>query len=1145
MADLTLRKIKGLSMQRVLQSIIVALSFAFLSSCGTTTTTKKAPEHYDYFQQSHPQVYQLLLQMPLSDGAARDSVNSALLALGPETLSDITKLVIPAGIGNDAKARYALGDLAYFVTQPGLESESDMYESVLISALQEASDEEVKAFFMRQLAQVGSKKTISAVSAYLSNSKLYAPATRTILAIDSLGSAELFLDALQGASDNRVPTLLHAIGRTGSVTDAETVSAYATDDDHDIRLAAFRALASLGSPASAELFAKAIPEEGPYNQAQITGYYLDYAGVLAERGEADLAESVYRGILGDRTDQGDSHFRIRAAAGLVELLGDQANTDLIQIFERDNREVRMQILRFVGEIPGDHITKAWIETMETSDPERQAEIIGMLGRRGESEAFQPVLEQLNSNEFSVRNAAIESVIMLNASQAVSELLKVLKRTDDTVERQAVKTALLQIPGDELLPQIDYRLPEMPPAAQVVLLEIFDERGADRYKSTVITLTQADDSNVQLAAIEALRSVGTAEDLSAVMDIVINSDNSGLRSAAQRTAVILLEQLDLASSRINALMEYYNKVPPRQKVYVLQTLGQLDSDRALAIIQEEVNSGDSILQDGAVRILANWQSQGAIEPLITITRESDNLTHRVLSLQGALRLIQQANISDSMKIQYYQTLMRTAPRPREKRMVIGGLSNVNDPEAIRLIVDYLSDPQVEREAAMAILNYAAQTGDQQGDIVASQVSHALLVRIVSEQTADRVREIVQERTMNVPPEGYVALFNGQDLTGWQGIIADGNPVKKRQMDHKEIAKATSESNELMRQHWSVQDGILTFGGEGFHSIRTVEEYQNFEMLVDWKIEPGGDSGLYLRGVPQVQIWDAGENPVGSGGLYNNKNHPSEPITTADNPVGEWNTFRIRMVGDEVSVWLNGTLVVDEVPLENYWERGRPLPEEGAIWLQAHDSKLYFKNIFIKELPGEERLYSGPIFNGKDLTGWEQIGGEEGSWGVENGLLYTEGAGGGWLSTDRMFDNFRLTLEFRVPEAGNSGVFLRTPREGNPAYVGMEAQVLDDYAEKYETLQPWQYTGSIYAVKAPSKRVTKPANEWNTYEILCDGPIVKIWLNGELVNDANLINHMDKASEHPGIKQRKGYIGLQNHSTRVDYRNIHIQELKYEN
>ncbi|MBD3274843.1 MAG: DUF1080 domain-containing protein [Candidatus Marinimicrobia bacterium] len=1139
MANLIIRKIKGISMQRIFHIVTILVSTGFLLSCATT---QKTPEHYDYFQQSHPQVYQLLTMMPLEDGASRDSVNTALLTLGPDKLSEITNLVLPAGIGNDAKPRYALGDLSHFVTQPGLESERQMYESVLLSALSDAEDEEVKAFFLRQLEQVGSSRAIGPVSRYLRDPKLYAPATKTLLSIDSLESAELFIKSLNNAPDERIPTLLNAIGETGHAPDAEAIAEYAGSDDDDIRLAALHALASLGNPGSAEILAQASLDAGPYNRGQVHGFYLDYASVLADSGEAALSESIYRGLISDRTGDENSHIRIHAATGLVRLLGDRANEDLITLFSQDNKQVRVEILRLAEGIQGDHITRAWIDQMEAADAQRQAEIIDMLGRRGESEAFQPVLEQLNSNEAEVRKSAVESVVKLNASQAVSELLSVLERTDSSEERQLVKATLLRIPNDDILPKIDYRLPQMPAAAQVELLDIFSQRRAVRYKKTILTFTDAEDPQVRAAALSALRNIGGAEDISTAMNVVISADNGTVRSVAQRTAVSLAELLGSDQSRVDAITSRYESVSPQQKVYVLQTLGQIGSDGALSVLRNEVNSDNETVRDGAIRVLANWQSADALDPLMNIADQSTTLTHQVLSIQGALRLLNQSGMSDAERIDRYQTLMQLAPRAQEKRMVIGGLSNVNDPEALEIIVGYLSDPDVERDAATAILNYAAKTDDRQGEIVASQVSHALLTRIVSEQTASQVREIVKERTMNMPPEGYVALFNGEDLTGWQGIIADGNPAKKRQMNHKEIAKATHESNELMRQQWSVQDGVLIFGGEGFHSIRTVEKYRNFDMLVDWKIEPGGDSGLYLRGVPQVQIWDAGENPVGSGGLYNNQNHPSEPSVVADNPVGEWNTFRIRMVEDEVTVWLNGTTVVDNVPLENYWERGRPLPEEGPIWLQAHDSKLYFKNIFIKELPGEERLFSGPLFNGEDLTGWEQIEGEEGAWGVENGLLFTEGAGGGWLSTDRTFDNFKLSLEFRVPEGGNSGVFLRTPRHGNPAYAGMEAQVLDDYAEKYETLQPWQYTGSIYAVVAPSKRVTKPAGEWNTYEILCNGPMVKIWLNGELVNDTNLIHHMDKADSHPGIKRRSGYIGLQNHSTRVDYRNIVIKELK---
>lgn len=186
--------------------------------------------------------------------------------------------------------------------------------------------------------------------------------------------------------------------------------------------------------------------------------------------------------------------------------------------------------------------------------------------------------------------------------------------------------------------------------------------------------------------------------------------------------------------------------------------------------------------------------------------------------------------------------------------------------------------------------------------------------------------------------------------------------------------------------------------------------------------------------------------------------------------------------------------------------------------------------------------GPLFNGEDLDGWEGVGANPDAWGAEDGILFTDGVGSGWLSTTSTYDNFRLELEFRVPEGGNSGVFLRTPRQGNPAYVGMEIQILDDYADRYSELQPWQYTGSIYNVKSPSKRETKQAGEWQRMVIVADGPKINVTLNDEMVLNTNLIHHMELVDRQPGLTRREGYIGLQNHSSRVEFRNIMISEIE---
>lgn len=184
---------------------------------------------------------------------------------------------------------------------------------------------------------------------------------------------------------------------------------------------------------------------------------------------------------------------------------------------------------------------------------------------------------------------------------------------------------------------------------------------------------------------------------------------------------------------------------------------------------------------------------------------------------------------------------------------------------------------------------------------------------------------------------------------------------------------------------------------------------------------------------------------------------------------------------------------------------------------------------------------PLFNGQDLSGWKAVDGPLSSWKVEDGLLYCSGGGGGWLSTDKQYANFEIELEFRVPSGGNSGVFLRAPRQGNPAFAGMEVQVLDDAAKEYEKLQPFQYCGSLYGVAAPKIRVSKPAGEWQKMHITCAGRNVKVVLNGTPTVDADLDRHPEKEAEHPGIKRDKGYVGLQNHGTRLDYRNIRLREL----
>lgn len=185
----------------------------------------------------------------------------------------------------------------------------------------------------------------------------------------------------------------------------------------------------------------------------------------------------------------------------------------------------------------------------------------------------------------------------------------------------------------------------------------------------------------------------------------------------------------------------------------------------------------------------------------------------------------------------------------------------------------------------------------------------------------------------------------------------------------------------------------------------------------------------------------------------------------------------------------------------------------------------------------------LFNGKDLSGWQGIEGPNTNWVAKDGILSCTGKKGSqWIATKKEFSNFDLRLEYKIPTDGNSGVFIRAPKEGNPWVTGLEIQVLDDYGPKWKDLKPDQFTAAIYAVQPPSERATKKAGEWQTLRIRCAGSMCRVWVNGRQVIKADLDKLAEKVKNVPGLKRTGGFIGLQNHSSPVFYRNIRIKELK---
>lgn len=351
----------------------------------------------------------------------------------------------------------------------------------------------------------------------------------------------------------------------------------------------------------------------------------------------------------------------------------------------------------------------------------------------------------------------------------------------------------------------------------------------------------------------------------------------------------------------------------------------------------------------------------------------------------------------------------------------------------------------------------------------------------------------------------SLFNGKDLSGFK--IENG-------------AKAV------------VKDGaILLKDGNGW--LRSLHTYTDFKLHVEWKAlkKSKYDAGIYIRTPNKGKVFPRGGYQINllegkAGNIGNLKGAVANQKLIKP---GEWNTFDITVRGKTVQLAINGKPAYKAGGLKN---------ANGYVGIQCEvplGGQFLIRKFDITELKHKT------LFNGKDLTGWEGAGRPASlCWVVEDGVLVCQKKKGPWLRSTQTFGDFNLRLEYLVYENGNSGVYLRVPKGGkhhrdndSQPPAGIEVQILDDGYGKKRKLKPYQYCGGVYDFDGPKKHVGRKPGEWNVLEINCHGQRYTTLHNGELIVDVSPATH-PKLS----LRNRKGFLGLQNHGGGVKFRNIRI-------
>lgn len=1057
-------------------------------------------------------VADLLARLPAESRELTARLMDEMYALGDNGTAIICGQVVPAGTGDDTRARYAVASLTAHLSGDKDDVRKRIWENQCIRFMKTAPDREVRAFFIRQLNLIGSDAAVEALKVYVSGSEQCDDAVIALQSIGSPAALDIMAEVLARETTPCAAQIMVALAENRYAPAFDSYLYWYGNGTDAERAAALYAMASTGDGRAGQILLHAASEaKYMWNPVGAVNALLIYARSIGLDGNIREMDRITDLVMAQSKTPAMAGQRIAAMSVKAEVKGTGALNMLLEAADDPDVAIRGGALRLAAAMPGSELTKKWISRYAKVSPEAKPGILYMLGIRGDDLAVPLMLKALNDPSPQIAAEAVTALSKLQGKKAVDPLLSWIIKYDSEEGHRAAADALTTILDSTGIERVAEMLPASSGHATVTLLWLLSWSGDSKYFKTVYPYTGSGDIAVRAAALTSLAPLASWDDqpeIIALLEQTRERAEVGVLQGALLSAAMRASDPGKRSETILSALDRSGN-----KLLLIPLLARTGGADALKRVAYEFENGDASMRDGCFDALAHWTDHSALPALLDICT-SGNKTFGRPAFDAYLRMVSASPLTPERKLLLVKDIAPCATAPDAKSDMISLATSLKIRQAAFFVSTYLSDPSEE-------------------------------VR----QSADEALA-----SMNLPDdEEFEKMFNGKDLYGWKGLV--GNPLTRAAMKPKELAARQKEADLKMLNNWSVKDGMIWFSGRG-DNLCSVKDYEDFEMYVDWRITKEGDSGIYLRGCPQVQIWDISRTDagaqVGSGGLYNNQKNPSAPLKVADNPVGEWNTFRIMMTGDRVSVWLNGELVTDNVIMENYWDRNLPIFAKGPVELQAHGTDLNFKDIYIREIksaeyqltPKEKEAGFVSLFNGRNLDGWT---GNKTSYTVENGMIVIKPGddSGGNLYTEKEYSDFVFRFEFQLTPGANNGLGIRTPLEGDAAYVGMELQILDNTASIYADLEPWQYHGSVYGVIPARRGFLRPVGEWNFQEVTAQGTKIKIVLNGTVIVDGDIARASENGTidgkDHPGLRNSKGHIGFLGHGSVVKFRNIRIKEL----
>jgi len=1095
----------------------------------------------------------LLAQVPANDAKQLKANMIEITQMGEDGYVTLISGLTAPGKGNNAPLEYAIGGFTAYVSMPGQENWRKMSVNAYGKALGKLSDSQSKAFIISQLEIVGKDDAISYLENYLTDNELADPAARALVKVNSAASKAALLRGLSKTNGTKAQlSVIEALGHSHLKEAAQAIGLLVTGSNQEaLTKVGLFALAHIADPVSEPILATAASRSAfIYDNTNAVAAYLVYAQNLVQAGHQTVAAKIAKQLLENVNANHQVHVRTAALKLLSEASSTERDSYLLAALSDPAFEYRAAAIQAALPTLTDVTAKVWVKKISKADTLTQVAIIDMLGESKLPSLLPAMVKLIRDKNTSVKLAAIQAASKIGEERVLGDLFKVMP-----TEINGVTNAILTMKGDGVASKIATFIPKAKPDVQVALINILAARAANAQLNTILPLLKAKNDKVKQAAFAALKQTVTHENLPQLFTLLNETSDQTALSNVQDAIIVAVKG---AKDSEAAVLQQMNASSDDKKALYYKVIASIGGDKSLAAVRNAFDTGNEQTKQAALNALSAWADAGSASELIKIARQTTDKNYLNQALTGYLRLARTAPNTPEQKLLMYRNAMVLANTTAIQQQILKGLEQVKIVNAIIFAGKYLEQTNLAQAAANAVMTITL-AGKYNGTIIKDLLNKT--IQVIKGGDAEYQKEAMRKYIADMgPDEGFVSIFNGKDLAGWKGLVAD--PIKRSKMEPAVLEAAQQKADAQMIESWKVVNGELQFASKG-NNIATQKKYGDFEMLVDWKIiddkKGEGDAGIYLRGTPQVQIWDNARTnvgaQVGSGGLYNNRVNESKPLKVADNKLDEWNSFRILMKGDRVTVYLNGVLVTDNVILENYWDKNLPIFAEEQIELQAHGSPVTYRDIYIREIPRvkpfelsaqEQKEGYKVLFDGANMYNWT---GNTTDYTLEDGNIAIRpkpGKGsGGNLFTKEEFSDFIFRFEFQLTPGANNGLGIRAPLTGDAAYEGMELQILDNEAPIYKNLHEYQYHGSVYGTIPAKRGFLKPVGEWNYEEVIVNGPKIKVILNGTTILDGDITearkNGAADGKKHPGLLRDSGHIGFLGHGSPVQFRNIRIKDL----